>query len=269
MKQIILMCLVAYGAPIDAFQKVDINEASSEQIALLPGIGDNLAKELVSYRKKNQGLNNSEELSKVQGMTQKKLQMILPYVVFKSSPIKKTPAAKPIELISIEKKPMMPFAQLEKASFKALSLTEDMEQDLSLRARRSAWLPRLGFAFDIDRDTAQKNTRKKPDALEKRGTLDMGFAIRATFDLPELIFNKAEIEVVNIAQKRMEKREKISEKLQSLYFRYVNLNNSFEEPKEIEEIKSIEAALSELAISLDSLSNGAFSRYQKQAQGTL
>jgi len=269
MKKIILIYLVACGAPLEAFQKVDINEASSEQIALLPGVGDNLAKEMVSYRKKNQGIHNSEELLKVHGMTQKKLLMILPHVIFKSLPIKKPPAAKPIELISIDKKPIVPFNQLEKASFQALSLNEGLEQDLSVRARRAAWLPRLGLGFDFDRDTAQKNTRKKPDALERRGTLDMGFAIRATFDLPELIFNRAEMEVANIAQRRLEKREKISEKLQSLYFRYVNLNNDLEEPKELEEIKRIEAAMSELAISIDSLSDGAFSRYQKQAQGTL
>lgn len=263
MKKLKLIGLFVWAFSLAAFQKVDINEASSEQIALLPSIGDSLAKAVVQYRQKQKRIASREELALVPGMTPKKLEKIMPHIVFGQSKGKKAqlPKTEGMVLLSKIPHPLIPLSLMEKKAFVALGLTEDLEKDMAKRARRSAFLPRLGLAFDLDRDTAERNFRKKSDA-EKRGSLDMGFGLRATFELPELIFNRAELEVANLAQRRSEKREKILEKLHALYFRYQRLNESLQEPQEEGQLKNIEASLSELAASMDSLSDGAFSHYQ-------
>lgn len=269
MKNLKLIGLLLFSLPLSPFQKVDINEASSEQIALLPSVGDTLAKAVVQYRLQHKRIGSSDELGLVQGMTPKKLEKILPHIVFGSLKGKKLPPAKMESPALHSKTPyrLMPLALLEKKALIAMGLSEDLEKDMSGRARRSAWLPRLGLAFDIDRDTAERNFRKKSDA-EKRGSLDLGVGLRATFDLPELIFSKAEIEVANLAQRRSEKREKLSERIHILYFRYARLNESMLEPQEDSQLKNTEASMKELSAALDSLSNNAFSDYQTSELGS-
>lgn len=269
MKNLKLISFLLGALPLVAFQKVDINEASREQIALLPSIGDTLAKAVVQYRIKHKRIGSSDELALIQGMTPKKLEKIMPHIIFGG---KKEKAKEPSKIESVplvKKNPtvLIPFSLLEKKAFIAMGLSDELEKDMSGRARRSAWLPRLGFVFDLDRDTAERNFRKKTDA-EKRGSLDLGLGLRASFDLPELIFSKSELEVANLAQRRSEKREKLSEKLQMLYFRYARLNEDLIEPKDAALLKNTEATLRELSAALDSLSNNAFSDFQMTEIGT-
>ena len=256
---------LGFCAFLCAFQKVDINEATSEQIALLPSIGLGLAKEITNYRQKNKGFRSQEELRSVSGMTPKKFESILPFIVVNAPKRSKTSQPMKESLHSIEKRAVIPLPDLEQAAFLSMGMRHGFLQSLRERARSSAWLPRLGLAFDVDRDidTAEKGLRNKPQPIEKRG-LGLGFAVRASFDLPEIVFNKAELEIENLELRHLEKREKIAEKLQNLYFRYVALAESGDTPQEASQIKNIETSLAALALSLDSLSEGAFSKYQRE-----
>ncbi|GJQ22595.1 MAG: helix-hairpin-helix domain-containing protein [Planctomycetia bacterium] len=61
--------------------KVNINTATEEQIAVLPGIGPKLASEVVSYRKANSNFREIEDLKKVKGVGDKKFEKIKNFVV--------------------------------------------------------------------------------------------------------------------------------------------------------------------------------------------
>ena len=51
--------------------KVNINTASAQQLAELPGVGDKLAARIVEYRQKAGGFKTPQELMNVQGVGEK------------------------------------------------------------------------------------------------------------------------------------------------------------------------------------------------------
>ena len=57
---------------------LDLNRISLEDLCLIPGIGESLAKEIVLYRERRRGFRSVEELKNVKGIGEKK------YRVFKS-----------------------------------------------------------------------------------------------------------------------------------------------------------------------------------------
>lgn len=61
--------------------KVNINTATADQIAVLPGIGPKLAAEVVKYRVNNGNFKVIDDLKKVSGVGDKKLEKIKNFVV--------------------------------------------------------------------------------------------------------------------------------------------------------------------------------------------
>ena len=59
---------------------LDLNRASLEDLSLIPGIGDALAKEIIAYRDKKVAFRSIQELKEVKGMGQKKWEKVYPYV---------------------------------------------------------------------------------------------------------------------------------------------------------------------------------------------
>lgn len=60
--------------------KINVNSASAEKLAELPGIGPVLAERIVQYRNDNGFFSSPEELVNVKGIGEKKLAAMLPYV---------------------------------------------------------------------------------------------------------------------------------------------------------------------------------------------
>ncbi len=58
--------LLAFSIPLD------LNRVSMEDLCLIPGIGESLAKEIVSYRERRKGFRSVEELKNVKGIDEKK-----------------------------------------------------------------------------------------------------------------------------------------------------------------------------------------------------
>lgn len=59
---------------------VNINTASAEQLALLPGVGPSVAGRIVEHREKNGAFKQVEDLLLVKGIGEKSLEKLKPYV---------------------------------------------------------------------------------------------------------------------------------------------------------------------------------------------
>ena len=60
--------------------KIDINTASSQQLQLLPGVGEVLAQRILDYRTEHGAFTRLEDLMNVSGIGEKRLEQIMPYI---------------------------------------------------------------------------------------------------------------------------------------------------------------------------------------------
>lgn len=60
---------------------IDINRAGKEEIMALPGIGENLALRILSYREKHGSFSRVEELLNVEGIGKKRFEEILDLII--------------------------------------------------------------------------------------------------------------------------------------------------------------------------------------------
>jgi competence protein ComEA len=70
--------LLAFSIPLD------LNRVSAEDLCLIPGIGESLAKEIVSYRERRKGFHSVEELKNVKGIGEKKWKEFTEFLVVRS-----------------------------------------------------------------------------------------------------------------------------------------------------------------------------------------
>lgn len=61
-------------------EKLDINEASAEELTALPGIGETLAARIVAYRAENGAFHDIGELREVKGVGDALLEKLTPYI---------------------------------------------------------------------------------------------------------------------------------------------------------------------------------------------
>jgi competence ComEA-like helix-hairpin-helix protein len=62
-------------------KRVDINKASADEIGELPGISDPVARAVVETRKRLGGFRRARDLLQVRGIKEKRLKIILPFLV--------------------------------------------------------------------------------------------------------------------------------------------------------------------------------------------
>lgn len=259
------MAIFAHTA--HAFQPVDINAASWEQIALLPSVGKTLAENIVLFRKTHGNFDNAEDLKTVPGMTERKLNDLHQKIIFgePKKGARKIDTPK-IATVQLEHKPIIDLLELEVAALKFHGLSLESDTSLKNRVRKSAWLPKLSFLFDTDHQslTSEKIDQMK-DSRSLRGGRDFGFSINFSFNLDKLIFNKDEIEIAKLLLKRLDEREELKAKLHNHYFRYRHLTAIAKSPLEKSYANALDKEREELALRLDSMSGGAFSHFQNHA----
>lgn len=79
----VVPALAADKAPAAAgavMGKVNVNTATAEQLAALPGVGEVTAKAIVDYRQMNGPFKTADDLMEVKGIGEKKLEAIRPLV---------------------------------------------------------------------------------------------------------------------------------------------------------------------------------------------
>ena len=62
---------------------LDLNRVSVEDLRLIPGIGESLAREIVTYRERRKGFRSVQELKNVKGVGEKKYQSYKPFFTVK------------------------------------------------------------------------------------------------------------------------------------------------------------------------------------------
>jgi competence protein ComEA len=65
---------------------LDLNQARLEELMELPGIGEKLAQRVVEYRKTHGGFRSVEDLRKVRGIGEKRMERLRPLVVTAGAP---------------------------------------------------------------------------------------------------------------------------------------------------------------------------------------
>ena len=65
---------------------LDINSARIEELMALPGIGETLAQRMVEYRKSHGGFRSVDELRKVRGIGEKRMEQLRPLVMTAETP---------------------------------------------------------------------------------------------------------------------------------------------------------------------------------------
>ncbi len=65
--------------------KININTASKDSLEILPGIGPTYARRIIKYRNKNDGFETIDELKKIDGIAEKRLENLKPFVKLKDS----------------------------------------------------------------------------------------------------------------------------------------------------------------------------------------
>ena len=70
----------ATGATATAAAPVNLNTATAEQLATIPGVGPKMAERIIDYRQKNGGFKKVEDLMNVSGVGEKSFLKLKPLV---------------------------------------------------------------------------------------------------------------------------------------------------------------------------------------------
>lgn len=82
--------LIVFSIPLD------LNRVSAEDLCLIPGVGESLAKEIMTYREKRKGFRSVEELKNIKGIGDKKYQSLKNFLTVEAArPLSILPAQWP------------------------------------------------------------------------------------------------------------------------------------------------------------------------------
>ncbi len=71
-----------YGETVKEKILININTASQEELLVLPFIGEKIARRIIEYRRQKGKFSSIDDLKKVKGIGEKKLQVLKEYVTF-------------------------------------------------------------------------------------------------------------------------------------------------------------------------------------------
>ena len=78
---LVVLLLLAGTFPALAFERLDLNSATVEQLVSLKGVGEVLAQRIIDYRQQHDRFKSVDELNLVKGIGDKKLQQLRPFLL--------------------------------------------------------------------------------------------------------------------------------------------------------------------------------------------
>ncbi|MGD0211008.1 MAG: helix-hairpin-helix domain-containing protein [Desulfomonilia bacterium] len=80
----VVLSLFMLNIPLYSAQGViNINTATKEELMMLPGIGEKTAAAIVTYRQANGQFKSLDDMTRIKGISKKKLDKVRPYLVLK------------------------------------------------------------------------------------------------------------------------------------------------------------------------------------------
>ncbi len=282
------------GASLAAFQAVDINNASKDQIMALPGIGDKLARRIIDHRDKKGAFLSVEDLLLIDGCKPKLLEKIRGHLTLKKM-IRTYAGIKSLEargkdvagFISLKKNNMsdeeiralmISFAHepiirlVQEEAIRYANANPRQVDSWQRRVRQAAWMPKINTkgGRDLDKEQSVREKVGDVDVLYHKESADWSFNLQAEWDLSELIFNREELSVARESVRQTVLREDIIEDVTHKYFERRRLQIldliALEEEVSIKIMRQIK--IQELTAQLDGFTGGWFSENINLAIGT-
>jgi len=79
------LCMTSCGKKTQTAAKVDLNTATVQQLQQVPGVDQTLAQNIVTFRDENGPFSSVDDLARVKGMDQQKLDSLRDYVTVKGA----------------------------------------------------------------------------------------------------------------------------------------------------------------------------------------
>ena len=161
---------------------------------------------------------------------------------------------------------------LQKAALKFFMVNPARLHSLRRKAANKAWLPVLqaGFTGTLAQNTCAlelaqyRNAYQYPWEDETQINTGYQFSVRATWNLPQLIFNAEELDVASMVGIQ----DGVLKEVTRLYFirRRLQINLLLSPPKDAKTKVMLELRLQELTGLLDAMTNGYLSKELKKAK---
>lgn len=242
---------------------------------MLPGIGEKLAKRIISYRTENGEFSSLNDLLLIDGCNANLLDKISDQVSFSKSSnnnVKTTPKVKPVtnkiseveltQLITEYKSEPTINVVLDKAVDYAHAHPKQISSWLT-RIRHSAWAPKLTTSTgrDFDKDISVRSKIGTDDISSTKGSVNWKFDIKAEWQLADLIFNHDEIYIARESVRQTLLRQEIVKNVTRLYFNRRKeqvLREMQNKKSSAEEVLLQEIQIQELTAQLDGFTGGWF-----------
>lgn len=280
--RVLLFAAILVHVPLlfaaDNFQPVNLNVASRDQIMILPGVGETLAKRIVEYRERKGQFGSLDDLLLIEGLRPKLLEKLsgkIEVVRAKrtKSKLKDEVSTKEMEVPSLsrddietamkafEKEPKVKAVQ-EQAIRYATAEPARVEDWLS-RSRLAPSLPSLSLSGGkgVDYDHSVREKIGDPSVLSRRDSSDYNFNAKLEWRFADLVFNSNELRVAREAFRMAVLRERILQDVTKAYFERRKAQMKLALDNMAQPLERVEWGLKieELTATLDGLTGGWFS----------
>jgi competence ComEA-like helix-hairpin-helix protein len=212
-----------------AFQTVNLNAASKEQIMVLPGVGEKLAERIIEHRSERGQFASLDDLLVIKGMRPKLLSELSGKIelsrvkkghdakIVKETPKAKTEGEIRALIVPLEKEPKLREIQVQALRY-ATADPERIDEWLK-RARVAPALPRLSISTGTGLDSNLSAREKIGDVgvLSKRSASDFNLNVKLEWKFSDLVFNRDELSVARESFRMAVIRERVLHDLMKTY----------------------------------------------------